>query len=115
LEDAMSACAWTYNGLPCELKVNTSPSALIGASGVWHCGYVTLPRPVDDQGYDGLAAGVDVHGGITYASEDGDGYRYGFDTAHYDSGPVANDEAWCRAETERMADQLLALLAGVLG
>jgi hypothetical protein len=80
--------------------------------GPYHCGYVTLPRPVDGKGYDGLAAGIDVHGGITYADTDGDGYRYGFDTAHVDSAAIAGDEAACKAETERMADQLLAVLEG---
>lgn len=72
------------------------------------CGYVRLPkRPFREQGYDGILTYVPVHGGITYADESKDGSMvYGFDCAHYNSGPETKELKWVKAETERLAKML---------
>lgn len=72
-------------------------------------GYVVFKkRPVREQGYDGILAYVPVHGGITYASEDGGEMVYGFDTAHSDSDKFPrNNKEWIRGQCEIMLKGIL--------
>lgn len=73
-----------------------------------YCGYCRFPkRPLIEQGYNGIAAYVPVHGGITYAEEAKDGSMvYGFDCAHSgdEERPELRDLAWLSKECERMAE-----------
>jgi len=71
-----------------------------------YCGYSRFSkRPLREQGYDGIATYVPVHGGITYAHQDEAGFVYGFDCAHsrdeYD--PQCSDLDWLRGQCELMA------------
>ena len=73
-------------------------------------GYVVFPKkPLRQDGYDGLAAYVPVHGGITYAKEvAGEGFVYGFDTLHYQSelSPV-DDKEWIKGQCKIMVNAIL--------
>ena len=63
-------------------------------------GYARFPkRPLVEDGYDGIATYVPVHGGITYAEQTDDGFVYGFDTKHYNSDkhPI-NDPEWIKGQ-----------------
>lgn len=81
--------------------------------GTYYCGYVTFPkRPLLETSYDGIAAWVDVHGGLTFAEENKDGsFTYGFDCAHvYDErNPLLQNvdylktECWCMAVNIQVA------------
>ena len=71
-------------------------------------GYVLFPkRPVKEPAYGGILTYVPVHGGITYAEEDGDGIVYGFDTGHCDS------ESYPIRETEWIKGQCKIMLAAI--
>ena len=48
------------------------------------CGYVKIPETHQLYNLDYDEIDVDVHGGLTYSSEEKDGYWLGFDCAHYD-------------------------------
>lgn len=71
------------------------------------CGYCIFPkRPLIEEGYNGIATYVPVHGGITLAEEEKDGQMiYGFDCAHAgdEDNPQLQDMAWLQAECQRMA------------
>ena len=70
------------------------------------CGYVRFPtRPLIEQGYSGIATYVPVHGGITFARQEGETMTYGFDCMHSgdETNPKLQDQNWLRAECERMA------------
>lgn len=81
----------------------------------WYCGYAAFPGLIksisikDKRNYE---LEVDVHGGITYTSEEEGALVFGFDCNH--SGDVDREEVsnldWLTKETERMADQLIILL-----
>ena len=69
-----------------------------------YCGYVktAIHIAVDDLN------SIDVHGGITYTNEHADNRVYGFDCGHYGDTIAAWTLARVAAETERLADGLLA-------
>jgi hypothetical protein len=75
------------------------------------CGYVRLPRrPVGEEGYRGILTYAPVHGGITFAEDEGsDGMVYGFDCGHSgdDMNPDCQDLEWAKAECYRMACGIL--------
>jgi hypothetical protein len=118
---------WRYKGLPC-LMVRTDMGSL--------CGYVALPseHPLFEKNYDDI--GVNVHGGLTYAShcqgaichvpqngEPDNVWWLGFDCAHggdfipkfnkYEVLGIRNfpgkyrDTQYVKKEVERLADQLV--------
>lgn len=79
----------------------------------WGNGYVAVPQghPWFGLDYDDIEA--DVHGGLTYASEGGQGFGprdskgmwvVGFDTAHYND-TIAR---WPEEKVQKEADNLLA-------
>lgn len=53
----------------------------------YRCGYVLIPpgHPWCYKGYDDIDA--DIHGGLTYAQNEADGYVIGFDCAHSGDAP----------------------------
>lgn len=68
-----------------------------------HCGYVETDLELSEDEIDNVA----VHGGITYNESTTDGYKYGFDCAHYqDTIAYWNIERVAK-ETEHLADMLL--------
>jgi hypothetical protein len=72
-------------------------------------GYVIFPvRPVREKGYDGILSYVPVHGGITFAKQEGVEMAYGFDTAHHNSRdyPIGDHE-WLWSECRKMVDGIL--------
>ena len=78
-----------------HIQVGDATIFTIMSSGAWtgHAfrnGYVRMPKRLREESYDGIVAWVNVHGGITYAKEDGLGIMvYGFDTNH-----VFDDHTW---------------------
>jgi hypothetical protein len=82
---------WTYNcenGLEfeCTIHRNTRSGHL--------CGYVSLTSDNDFFGKDYDDIPVRCHGGLTYASEEGDKWVIGFDCAHYeDLQPFYTDQS----------------------
>jgi len=73
------------HGLRCRMKRN--------ASGTW-CGYVLIPGHHPMAGLsDSDLYHLDVHGGVTYASSQGDGWVIGFDCNH--SSDLSQEE-WRR-------------------
>lgn len=70
-------------------------------------GYITYhKRPLKEQGYNGIATYIPVHGGLTYAKENKDGsFTYGFDTAHCDSHkyPIDNID-WIKEQIKIIRD-----------
>ncbi len=79
------------------------------------CGYARFPkRPVREEGYRGIMTFVDVHGGITYASEDEDGSMvYGFDCSH--SGDWSRWDPTGRQWTEdEVAEQCERMAFGIV-
>jgi hypothetical protein len=93
------------------------------------CGYVAVPKGHPAHGMTGVVAcdAVDVHGGITYASdhapgeeEDAEGrWWLGFDAAHagdliprlaiHSEGDVYRDAGYMQGECKRLAAQLAAM------
>jgi hypothetical protein len=120
---------WDYQGLQCVVV----RADLAGERILKHrCGYVRVPpgHAWHGKNYDEIEARV--HGGLTFAEtepcthEDGTGYWIGFDCAHfgdahvppgdpesarYGHGLLADGHYWTlaevKAETERLADQVL--------
>lgn len=110
-----------YSGFPCILQR--------GPMGVW-CGYVGVPEDHPDfkKHYNSIEEEIDVHGGLTYASEcnghichktDKDEERWwlGFDCGHaYDLTPLIPVDlrlgrayktiTYAKEETKKLADQL---------
>lgn len=107
---------WQSHGLTCHLTRNTM--------GSW-CGYVTVPAghilfgmPFD------VLEDVGVHGGLSYAAREGDGWAFGFDCSHHgDITPsmrtdthktvvelwgdaIYRTREWTKDETHRLAEQL---------
>lgn len=101
---------WFYNGLKCAVVRH-----------LCLCGYVRVGKDHPDyqKYYD--AVDVDVHGGLTFCQLAPDGFWFGFDTAHYGDRlvlpvmgivlPFNEGIEWTveavKAETERLADQLI--------
>jgi len=83
---------WTYttkNGLEFECLIRR-----VIRSGHL-CGYVTLTPDNDYFGLEYHEIPVDCHGGLTYASDEGDNWVIGFDCAHYgDCQPFYNEVEW---------------------
>jgi hypothetical protein len=118
---------WRHAGFACVIHRS--------GAGIW-CGYVGVPpgHPAHGKGYDDDAlAGVQVHGGLTYA-QDCSGcvchvpapgepdalWWVGFDCGHAGDAMPANlfreiggesykDVAFVKAETCRLAEQLAAM------
>ena len=83
----------------------------MGASRVYRCGYVQLSRHIDI-----AIAGIDCHGGITYASleppsplaiNDADKWYIGFDCAH----PFDITDYWT---VGRVSDELRRIVEQIL-
>jgi len=84
---------WVIDGIECWALNGTS--YLGGLNG--YCRFPT--RPLIEDGYHGIANYVPVHGGITYAEQEDDGFVYGFDTAHYNSESVPrHDPEWIKGQ-----------------
>ena len=112
---------WEHAGLKCAIR-----RAHLGHL----CGYVGVPpgHPLHGAGLSSTDVLLDVHGGLTWADdhvpmEKPDGlWWFGFDCAHYGSdycpnsgrppraGEVYRDVEYVKAQTEKLADQLAALL-----
>lgn len=83
------------------------------------CGYVVLPsaHPLARASEERIGGSVSVHGGITFATQIGDGPRIvGFDMGHACDMVVepagcycVRTDGECAAETERLAAQLAAI------
>jgi hypothetical protein len=75
------------------------------------CGYVRFAhRPLRERGYKGIATYVPVHGGITYAEDEGKkGMVYGFDCGHAgdDTNPQVTDKVWLIQQCRVMAISVL--------
>ena len=104
-------------GFRCHIHINNSAA---------RCGYVTVPvgHPAHGKDYNDL--NVSVHGGLTYARDEGDGgWTLGFDCSHYgdaghpeyergsrhrtfDDGEYRSQE-YVIAEIESLASQLKAM------
>lgn len=117
---------WESSGLKC---------AVVQARERGHrCGYVRVPPTHPMYGMDYDAPNVEVHGGLTFATEedcieeDGKGWWFGFDCAHcgdasYEPGsPMAErygnfpDEVFrSQAYVERETEYLARQLSGVDG
>jgi hypothetical protein len=127
---------WEHAGLKC---------AVVQAREAQHrCAYVRVPptHPLHGKHYD--LADVDVHGGLTFAElepcveEDGTGWWFGFDFAHYRDAMFdpnvdfaslseeakqmfpavsslrrANEHYWTQAEVERECEDLAEQLAEI--
>lgn len=97
---------WEKNGVKYEaIKAEAGALPSIG-EWWWYNGYCTLPVILPD------VNDVDVHGGVTYTKDNGDGtMTYGFDCAHVydDENPNSQDLEWIKAEAERMAASILDL------
>lgn len=121
---------WIHAGLQCVVVQGTAHEH--------RCGYVRVPPNHPDFGKDYDSVDVDVHGGLTFGQlepcehEDGQGYWYGFDCAHYDDAhyepghepeyitrlgitSLSQGHFWTLdeviKETERLAEQLAAQAA----
>lgn len=99
---------WTHAGLRCS----TAPG-IFGCP----CGYVELPdgHPLSLASARRVAGALDVHGGVTYVGPNGPGREVGFDMSHptdvvFDGCEVVPLRTFdeCRAETERLAEQVAA-------
>lgn len=90
---------YKLDGLKCKIN---SGSGFGGFNG-----YITYPkRPLKEDGYNGIATYIPVHGGLTYAKEEKDGsFTYGFDTSHCDSPkfPVT-DVNWIKKQIQVIRD-----------
>ena len=68
-------------------------------------GYVTVNRDHPWFGKTARDIDCDIHGGVTYAKQDGDDWTVGFNTSHFgDSPELWNYEAVCH-ETKKLYDQ----------
>lgn len=86
-------------------KENIKYSIVLTSMG-HYCGYAKFTeRPTKETGYDGILTYVPIHGGITYAQSDEDGFEYGFDCAHAgdETCTELRDIEWLTQECERMA------------
>lgn len=75
-----------------------------------YCGYIRFKQPVvKEEGYQGLLTYVPVHGGITYAEHDAEGWVYGFDCAHLRDAenPLFQQMPWLVKETISMAISII--------
>jgi len=100
---------WVAHGLPCRVKQH----------GMGHyCGYCDIPdgHPLARKDYtnDAVAA-LDVHGGVTYYGDTGQGWRFGWDAAHGDDfHAMIGDHGgrrWTLADAIAETERLAALLA----
>lgn len=88
---------WDYNSIGCSIVSQDTGH---------YCGYARFKtRPLIEPGYNGIATYVPVHGGITYAVQQDEGFVYGFDCAHFDS-PSNPTMDWLRQQTELMAQAI---------
>lgn len=81
-----------------------------------HCGYVAVPsgHPVFGKDYSDLECDIEVHGGLTYASKEGDFWVLGFDCAHsgdatksWPEGGTFRTVEYVEAECRSLAEQLV--------
>jgi hypothetical protein len=91
-------------GLVCEART----IHLGGLSKPHWVGYVLLPAGHPWHGESDPP--VEIHGGVTYASESGLEWKIGFDAAH--AGDGWQDKAWAKAECEKLAAQAAAAMQG---
>lgn len=98
--------SFNFNGFNCYVVRRH-----MGASRVYRCGYVQLSRHIDI-----AIAGIDCHGGITYASleppsplaiNDADKWYIGFDCAH----PFDITDYWT---VDRVSDELRHIVEQIL-
>ena len=80
----------------------------------WLCGYVTFPDgcPLPPEVNSGVEGEANVHGGVTYSTENKDGsYTYGFDCAHLDDGASArsNNPEWVLSEAKRLYKEIIRI------
>jgi hypothetical protein len=109
--DEPDAAEWESHGFPCEAK-----RANLGN---W-CGYVIVPPGHPWHGKSMELVRASVHGGVTWAdhANEGDGWRIGFDCAHWQDrtpqveqltghsmGGVYRSFVYVREETEGLAEQ----------
>jgi hypothetical protein len=83
-------------------------AAVIGAP--WHCGYAKFPKPfLCEKSYWGIVSEICVHGGITYADQEGGAITYGFDCHHSgdEKNPKLKNLGYLKTECEIMVDELL--------
>lgn len=104
---------WLSSGLCCVRKFSElhAASAALGSRQAWWCGYVILP--IGHKWEDGELCEdeAEVHGGITFHRSKSDGVMIGFDVNHYGDNHLGRsaDEAFCVAQTERLAAQVAAV------
>lgn len=109
-EDRAVKC-WSKQGIYYSLVYHEWPELFFdaiysGLSSTYYTGYCRFAaRPLIEEGYEGIATYVPVHGGITYAKEDEYGMVYGFDCLHAED--AYNDDLkdidWLMQECENMA------------
>jgi hypothetical protein len=109
--------AFESYGYKCEIKRHPSLGHL--------CGYIHIPKShkLWGKAYNELyemGVDIDIHGGLTFADQDGDDWVFGFDCAHYGDfvpqtatmafgSEVYRDMTYVTKETESLAKQLQAL------
>jgi|SRR5579864_3325511 len=78
---------WSHAGLQCAVVQARQCSN--------RCGYVRVPPTHPAHGKDYDAVDIDVHGGLTFSSlepcstnEDGQGFWFGFDCAHFGDATI---------------------------
>ena len=99
---------WEYNGATLFVVKYNQGRTYPGYNG-HYCGYCTLPKPLSVKDHEDVDMSIGVHGGITFFSDDR--MTYGFDCNHWgdsDIGSATKNIDWVKAETERMADQLIS-------
>jgi hypothetical protein len=101
--DRQATKTWQYKDATCYLVYHEE----LGH----YCCYARFKQNPFTRGchYQGFRAYIPVHGGITYAEKDSQGYVYGFDCAHAgdEDRPELKDIDWLTRHTERFCDMLL--------
>lgn len=92
--------------LKTEILENTWLPRNYGLNFGWGNGYVFLPpgHPYHGVRYDSIP--VEVHGGLTFSEAEGEFWKVGFDTAHWNDSLEAWPEERVQAETDFLASQL---------
>ncbi len=103
-------------------EAGLSAYILLVNDGSHHCGYVEAPPALAGKDYDTIEDVIEVHGGVTYGGKayflpdaDNKPWVFGYDCAHCDDRTkywdhgTWRDVAFCEAECEELAKQLIQL------
>jgi hypothetical protein len=93
---------WEYKGYKLTVKFHDWGNPIMEAYKHFN-GYVTADKVIPEEIAE---SELDVHGGITYYSEDRGGITYGFDCAHAGDNYLVQNEEYTAKECERLADAI---------